>query len=210
MPAPLTAAQIADFRNRVCQIAARQFAERGIERVSMRSLAEELGCSATALYSYFENKEGILAAARTDALNQLSERLEQAFAATDDPWQRSRVVGDAYIEFATSEPEAYRLIFALAQPDQSHWPELAAAEERAAQNTWRYVEEMVGAGLLAGDPKVLAHVFWAGMHGLITLQMAGKLGPDRPDFDTLRHEMMRLIARGASPALDGADKPRTV
>jgi hypothetical protein len=38
------------------------------------------------------------------------------------------------------------------------------------------------------------------MHGLITLQMSGKLGPDRPTFDVLRHEMMRLIVRGASAA----------
>lgn len=204
MPAPLTAEQIADFRSRVCEVAMRQFAERGIERVSMRSLAVELGCSATALYSYFENKEGILAAARTNALDHLSERLEKAFASTDDPWERSRAVGDAYIDFATGEPEAYRLVFALAQPDRNRWPELAAAEHRAAQNTWRYVEEMVGAGVLVGDPKVLAHVFWAGMHGLITLQMAGNLGPDRPTFNELRHEMMRLIARGASPAFDGA------
>ena len=200
MPAPLTPEQIACFRERVCQVAERQFAERGIERVSMRSLAEELGCSATALYSYFENKEGIFAAARANALDHLSGRLEKAFAATDDPWERSRAIGDAYIDFATREPEAYRLVFAMAQPDKQNYPELAAAEERAWVNTWQYVEDMVNAGLLTGDAKVLAHVFWAGMHGLITLQMAGKLGPDRPSFDVLRHEMMRLIARGASPA----------
>jgi AcrR family transcriptional regulator len=208
VPAPLTNEQIASFRERVCQVAERQFAERGIERVSMRSLAEELGCSATALYSYFENKEGIFAAARTNGLNHLSERLEKAFAATDDPWARSRAIGDAYIDFATSEPEAYRLVFAMAQPNQQQYPELAAAEDRAWLNTWRYVDEMVSAGLLVGDPKVLSHVFWAGMHGLITLQMAGKLRPDRPGFDTLRHEMMRLITRGASPALGaGSDNP---
>lgn len=199
MPAPLTDEQISNFRQRVCEIAERQFAERGIDRVSMRSLAEELECSATALYSYFENKEEIFAAARTHALNRLSERLEAAFASTTDPWQRSRAVGDAYIDFSTAEPQAYRLIFALEQPEKQRWPDLAAAEDRAAYNTWRYVDEMVSAGLLVGDPKVLAHVFWAGMHGLIVLRMAGKFGPDLPPFETLRHEMMRLITRGASP-----------
>ncbi|MET0379193.1 MAG: TetR/AcrR family transcriptional regulator [Spongiibacteraceae bacterium] len=207
MPAPLTAEQIACFRKRVCEIAERQFVERGIDRVSMRSLAEGLNCSATALYSYFENKEEIFAAARTNALNRLSERLEIAFASTDDPWRRSRAVGDAYIDFANAEPEAYRLVFALAQPEKQRWPDLAAAEDRAAQNTWRYVDEMVSAGLLVGDPKVLAHVFWAGMHGLIVLQMAGKLGPDRPPFEILRHEMMRLITRGATPNPSPQNQP---
>jgi AcrR family transcriptional regulator len=199
MPAPLTSAQITEFRHRVCLVAERQFAEQGIEQVSMRSLARELGCSATALYSYFANKDAIVAAARTSALDRLSERLEHAHASTDDPWERSRRIGDAYIDFATDEPEAYRLVFAMAQPDKNLYPELAVAEERAARNTWLYIEDMVEKGLLVGDAKVLSHVFWAGMHGLITLQMAGKLGADRPKFDTIRHEMMRLITRGARP-----------
>lgn len=199
MPAALTPEQIADFRQRICDIAEKQFAEQGVEHVSMRSLARELDCSATALYSYFDNKDAIFAAVRTSALNRLSVRLETAHASTTDPWQRSRAIGDAYIDFASAEPEAYRLVFAMAQPDKSLYPELAVAEERAARNTWLYVEEMVADGLLVGDPKVLSHVFWAGMHGLITLQMAGKLGPDEPPFDTLRHEMMRLITRGAVP-----------
>jgi len=199
MPAPLTPEQIACFRQRVCQVAERQFAEHGIEQVSMRSLGKELGCSATALYSYFDNKEAIVAAARANALDRLSVRLEAAHASTEDPWQRSRAIGDAYIDFATAEPEAYRLVFAMAQPDQQLYPELASAEERAARNTQLYVEDMVAAGLLVGDPTVLSHVFWAGMHGLISLQMAGKLGARKPPFETLRHEMMRLITRGALP-----------
>jgi AcrR family transcriptional regulator len=199
MPAPLTNEQIAEFRQRVCLIAARQFAERGIERVSMRSLAEDLGCSATALYSYFKNKVEIFAAARAAALNRLSERLEQAYDSTDDPWQRSRAIGDAYLDFARSEPESYRLVFALEQPDPNSFPELAIAEARSHRNLRAYCEQMVADGLLEGDPNVLAHLFWAGMHGLIVLQMAGKLGADSPSFETLRHEMVRLITRGARP-----------
>ena len=199
MPAPLTPQQIAEFRQRVCLVAERQFAERGIERVSMRSLAEDLGCSATALYSYFRNKVEIFAAARAAALNRLSERLEAAYAGAADPWQRSRAIGDAYLDFARSEPEGYRLVFALEQPDRDGFPELADAEARSHRNLRRYCEEMVSAGLLDGDPNVLAHLFWAGMHGLIVLQMAGKLGADSPPFETLRHEMVRLITRGARP-----------
>ena len=199
MPAPLTPQQIAEFRQRVCTVAERQFAERGIERVSMRSLAEDLGCSATALYSYFKNKVEIFAAARAAALNRLSDRLESAYAAATDPWQRSRAIGDAYLDFARSEPEGYRLVFALEQPDREGFPELAEAEERSNRNLRGYCEEMVAAGLLEGDPNVLAHLFWAGMHGLIVLQMAGKLGADSPAFETLRHEMVRLITRGARP-----------
>jgi AcrR family transcriptional regulator len=169
----------------------------------MRSIAEELGCSATALYSYFENKEAILAAARVVTLDRLSDQLEAAEAGSDDPWAQSRAVGDAYIRFAFEQPQAYRLIFALEQPELARYPELARADARSRGNMTRYVERMVQQGLLTGDPLQLAHVYWAAMHGLVVLQMSGRLGgADTPDFDTLRHETMRLITRGAAPAND--------
>lgn len=209
MPAPLTCEQLERLRQRVCEIAIRQCAERGIDRLSMRSIAEELGCSATALYSYFANKEEILSAARLVTLNRLSELLEAAEASSDDLWAQSRAIGDAYVRFAFDEPHAYRLVFALEQPGLDSYPGLAAADARSRANMTRYIERMVEQGLLAGDPLQLAHVYWAAMHGLVVLQMSGRLGPrapagvdaaPRPDFETLRHEMMRLITRGAAPA----------
>ena len=62
---------------------------------------------------------------------------------------------------------------------------------------------MVEAGLLEGDPATLAHVYWASLHGLIVLQMAGKLG-QAPPFETVRHAAARLITRGAAARRDGS------
>lgn len=200
MPAPLTSEQINAFRQRLCAVAERQFSERGLKGVSMRSLAEELGCSATSPYRYFENKDAILAAVRAGAFNRLSDGLEAAFTSSSDPWEQSRAVGDAYVRFAFDDPGAYRLIFALTQPDEERYPELATAVSRSRDMMMRYVERLVECGLLVGDPEVLSHIFWAGAHGLIALQMAGKLSTGNPSFETLRHEMNRLITRGASPA----------
>ena len=211
MPEPLTDQRIAEFRKRLCDIATRQFAELGIERVSMRSLAKELGYSATALYSYFKNKEEILAATRAAAFNRLSRRLERAMAAAhDDPWAQSRAIGDAYVDFAFSEPAAYKLAFALEQPSQSLYPDLNAAEARSRTYLTRYVENMVAVGLLEGDPMILAHVFWAAMHGIILLAMAGKLEAGEVTFDKLRHETMRLITRGASPHTSGRHSTKEI
>lgn len=199
MPAPLNDDQIAAFRQQICEVAARQFAGLGIEKVSMRSLAQELGCSATSLYNYFANKEALLAATRARAYDQLSDALEAAMASSSDLWQQSRAIGDAYIVFASEHPAAYQLIFALHQPAQTLYPELAVAENRANGYMTRYVENMVAAGLLEGDPTTLAHIYWAGMHGLILLRMAGKFSASPLNFEQLRHDMMRLITRGALP-----------
>jgi len=201
MPPSLTAKQISDTRAKVCAIAERQFVELGLERVSMRSLAAELGCSATALYRYFKNKEDLLAMTRAGALDRLSDRLEAARATTEEPWERSRRVGNAYVAFAFEEPHAYRLIFALSQPDDRDYPELARAHARLTMNRGEDIRRLADEGALQGDAEMIAQVFWAGVHGLIVLQMAGKLGDDRTNFAVIRRAMNRLIMRGAaSPA----------
>ena len=62
MPKVLTAEEIVYFRNRMCDHALASFAEHGVEGISLRGLAAELGCSRTTPYRYFKNKADILAA----------------------------------------------------------------------------------------------------------------------------------------------------
>ncbi|WBO22557.1 TetR/AcrR family transcriptional regulator [Sphingomonas abietis] len=200
MPILLTEDQVAQGRERIRRVAERQAVERGIERVSMHSIAQALGWSATALYRYYENKEAILAATRTAALDQLSETLEAVMAGPGDIWERSRAIGGAYVDFAFERPDTYRLIFALSQPDITLYPELATAAARARRSMTGYAEEMVAAGDLDADPTLLAHIFWAQLHGLISLQMVGHLDRDGPDFETIRHEMVRRIVHGIRKA----------
>ena len=59
-----------------------------------------------------------------------------------------------------------------------------------------YMEALVAGGFLAGDPEMLGQIFWATVHGLIVLHLAGKLKP-KPDFATLHRAAMGLLARGA-------------
>lgn len=199
MPLPLSDQQISEFRHKVCTVAASQFAEFGVAKVSMRSLAQALGCSATSLYNYFANKEEILSASRAMAYDQLADSLQAAEQSCSDLWQQSRAIGDAYVAFAEQYPAAYQLIFAFRDANEGIYPPLQQAEARARQCLTRYIDNMIGAGLLSGDPTTLAHVYWAGMHGLIQLRMAGQLKAQNTNFDSLRHEMMRLITRGALP-----------
>jgi AcrR family transcriptional regulator len=199
MPVMLTDQQVAIGRERIRRVAERQLVERGIERVSMHSIAQALGWSATALYRYYESKDALIAATRTAALDQLSETLEAVMASGGDIWQRSREIGNAYVDLAVNSPDTYRLLFASKQPDVSLYPELALAVARSQRNFTAYAEEMVEEGGLDIEPALLAHMFWAQLHGLISLQMIGRLRPDGPDFETIRHEMVRRIVRSAKP-----------
>ena len=74
----LTDDEIAQSRADVCHAAEVLFARHGVDGVTMRQIAGELGWSSTTAYRYFRNKEEILAAVRAAAFNRFSEVIEQA------------------------------------------------------------------------------------------------------------------------------------
>lgn len=184
----LTDEQVHDVRERIRQVAERQIAAHGITALSLRSIANELGWTAASLYRYFASKAELLDALRVAAHNRFSERIEAAHDSTGDLWQRSRAIGDAYIDFAMREPAAYQIMFAYGQEDGEKSEELRAAERRSQRTQITYVREMADAGLLEGDPDMIAHAYWATLHGLIVLRMAGKLDSSP---DSMRCAMRR-------------------
>ncbi len=191
----LTEAQLIDVRDRVRHIAERQISLHGVSAVSLRSIASEMGWTAASLYRYFANKAQLLDYVRTAVNNRFSDAIEAAYASSDDVWQRSRAIGDAYVDFAISEPAAYQLMFAYEAEDCEKTSELKQAEYRSKQTLTGYVRDMVNDGVLEGDPELIAHAWWAAMHGLVVLRMSGKL-EDSPPFDLLRHAAARMIMRG--------------
>ncbi|ALG60490.1 MULTISPECIES: TetR/AcrR family transcriptional regulator [Citromicrobium] len=197
MAAPLTVQQILEVRARIRAIAERDIARLGPDALSMRSIAAELGWTAASLYRYYGSKAELIEAVRIAANERFASAIEAAYQSTDDLWDRSRAIGDAFVQFAEDEPAAYRLINSVPQEQLGAKSEaLTKAEARSARAMLSYVKEMVDAGMLEGDPELIAHAYWVAMHGLISLRMSGML--DRsPSFNTIRHAIIRLITRGA-------------
>jgi AcrR family transcriptional regulator len=162
----------------------------------MRRLAQELGCSPMTPYRYFRDKEEILAAVRAAAFNRFAETLEEAQAAQRDPAGKARAGSEAYLRFALAQPQAYRLMFDLSQPDEQRFPELTRAVARARATFTAQIDALVADGTFKGDPLLLSHAFWAALHGMVMLHLTGKL-PGRPDLYSLYGEAMRLLVSGA-------------
>ena len=109
--------------------------------------------------------------------------------------QRSYGVGEAYVAFAFANPMLYRLMFNAPNSEPGRYPELDAAGARARNTMTDHVRDAVAQGLLVGDPVVIGHIFWAGLHGLIMLELSGQLGPE-PGFEALRGAMVQAIVFG--------------
>src|SRR5258706_10722970 len=135
MPRYLTDKDIADFRAELCKVATERFARFGYEGVTMRQLAEALGCSPKTPYRYFKDKADILATVRAQAFAKFADALEGAVKdAPDDLFQRAQRVGEAYHQFAMKNPHAYRIMFDIDVPiDDSH-PDLGPQADPAAKH----------------------------------------------------------------------------
>ena len=199
MPRPaLTDEQISTFRERLCEAASRRFAESGYAGLSMRALSFELGCSPTTPYRYFRDKEEIFAIVRARAFDRLATFAAPALSGELDPLEQLEALGLAYIRFADLEPDAYRLAFQLDQPTESDCPELVEARMRAWRMIRSAVQRAIETGAIEGELDVVTHVFWAGIHGLVALHLAGQL--EVVPLERLEQPMVQTLLRGVLPA----------
>ena len=103
------------------------------------------------------------------------------------------MLGRAYFEFALREPHAYRIMFELREPASADFPQYKVKEIRSWQALLQAVELAVQANVLAGEPDLVAHQFWAGLHGLVSLHLAGKLGLGRSAEELLEPHFEAML-----------------
>ena len=205
MPRYLTDQDIADFRAELCKVATERFARFGYEGVTMRQLAEALGCSPKTPYRYFKDKADILATVRAQAFARFADTLEKATAGVSDPADRGRLTSEAYLTFALKNPHAYRIMFEIDVPVDEKHPELGPQAERAALYITRGAEEMAAAGVINVDPKLFGWSMWAAIHGIVMLHQSGML-KHGPDYRTLSYFFGLTMLKGAGAKFEQADK----
>lgn len=124
-------------------------------------------------YRYFANKADIFDAARTRSFIEFAKKQDRAAKTNLPILGQLAAQGDAYLEFATENPEAYRLMFDMVQPKAAS-TDLVEAEKRAFETLLSTVKEATECGQLGGDAKTNTHLLWAGLHGIAALDLTGR------------------------------------
>lgn len=203
----LSRSEVLDFRESLCEVATRLFSEHGYDGVTLRALAAALGCSPMTPYRYFRNKAEIFSAVRSAAFARFAERQEEAARQGSDPRTRLRALCHAYVRFALDEPAAYRIMFEL---DRKDLPPPVSAEDLRAWTAMRgVVGEAVEAGALEGDPDVLAHLLWSGIHGLVALHLAGMLVLGRDLEELVEAFIERELGPRSTPMAPRSRRPES-
>ncbi len=108
-------------------------------------------------------------------------------------------MGLGYVEFATAEPHAYRVMFEIDHLSDADDAFLEEHRERCWGQILAVIERCVREGVLEGDPLVIAHLSWVTLHGLVTLHLSGKLHVGLT-LEDLLEPVVQLILRGAAPS----------
>lgn len=126
------------------------------------------------MYRYFENKADLFAQVRTDAFRRFADAQQRA-ASEPEPIERLDELKRAFIDYALDDPVAYRIMSELDQEPTDQYPDLEREQRRAFSHLRDAVGELIEGGQMSGDPLTVAHLFWAQVHGLVSLHLAGKL-----------------------------------
>lgn len=191
-----------NLRHVLLDRAAAVIAEQGIEALSLRALARDIGVSHAAPARHFRDKADLLRALATEGHQRLNAYvMAAADAAGTDPLVRYNALGQAFVRFSLEFRAYYKTIThpeVAAQADddlrqsRAGWHAATAAAAREAQD----------AGWLQGET----------IEDIVTFSVAGVRGvaamladpmhdsvPEGPERDAFIERMVRLIIDPAAP-----------
>ena len=162
------------MRPALIEAAARLIATEGAAGLKLRRVAEEVGTSTMAIYTYFGGMPELRRAVRQEGFARLATRAEQ-LGESDDPVADLAGLGLAYHQLAMSDPHLYRAMY-MEQP-------LDAVDAAAGSETFNTLTAGVQRCIDSGrfDPAnavELATQFWAFGHGVVALQLANLLSAE--------------------------------
>ena len=164
-------------RRRLIVTTARAVAEsEGWDAVTTRRLSTEIEYSQPVLYKHFSGMEQIADAVAVEGFGELAQAIKVSGGSLAE-------VARTYLEFARANPAVYDAMFTRATGLRF------AAEDTPPELETAFAEMRRAIGEVAGgrDADTLTEVFWASLHGLVTLTRAGRL---RPDHDAARVQLL--------------------
>lgn len=171
-------------RRQLIVTTARKLAEaEGWDAVTTRRLSTEIEYSQPVLYKHFTGMEHIADAIAIEGFGELAEVIRTARSGEDAAGGALTRIAHAYLDFARDNPAVYDAMFTrsttLRFGAEDTPPALMAA--------FAELHQAVALGADEHDADTLTEVFWAALHGLVTLSRTGRL---RPGYDADRVELL--------------------
>lgn len=160
-----------DLRNALVEAALALL--RAGKELSLRGAAIRAGVSHAAPYAHFRDKDALLAAIAASGYRLFAARLERASGSEHDLRAKKRALARAYVAFATTEPELFRLMFGPQKLQSAELEEASTTAFKALSTT-----------VPGSSPGLGALAAWSLAHGLASLLVDGRISPSKIGFSS--------------------------
>ncbi len=139
--------------------------------VSIRSVAQRVGVTPPSIYLHFHDKDALLDAVCARYFEKLDEEMQRVSTGQPSTLEVLRAQGLAYVRFATSTPELYRIAtMGEGRPGSDVDAALASS---AFTHMCACVQALMDEGVYQpGDPTAVALELWSAAHGVASLLIA--------------------------------------
>jgi AcrR family transcriptional regulator len=170
-----------NLREALLEQAERTVRERGVQGVSLRELAREIGVSHGAPRRHFPDRQALLDALAEAGFARLGAELRAALDESGEDFEaRLRATATAYVRFATRDAALLELMFAGKQREDS------GTLHEAADRTFSVMLELIDQGqsqgaLETGEPERVGLVLLATIQGIAALVTGGIIRAEQLD-----------------------------
>jgi AcrR family transcriptional regulator len=180
-----------ETRDRIVAAASAAFSRAGLEGLSLRDVAREVGITPMAIYRHFENKQALVDALVLEGLAAWSQIALAVPKGEPIGWLRR--IGDAYLEFALRQPRRFEAAFLIASRAGRRYPDdFAAGHSPAGSLQMGIIEQAIAQGeLVKVAPMEVLIMLASTSQGLITLYRAGRIAGGEKEFRALFKRVMR-------------------
>lgn len=169
---------------------------RGIDGLSLREVAQQVGVTAPAIYRHFEGKAHLVRVVLTSAREEAADFLQGCLRNAEGPESRLRALLQGWVELAERRPGIYDTLASEPRDRPTkRFPEDFRQEPPPAFELAREVVEecMDGRVLRRDDPVWTTLVLWSQLHGLVGLRRAGYFDDDMAE---VMEEVLERLFRG--------------
>lgn len=179
-------------RSLIVDTALKLLHDRDISAVTMRRVASKLGVGAMTLYTYFKSQRDLQLAMIQRGFEMMHANCQASSTLeTSEGWRGG---AKAYLSFARSNPNLYRLMFETHLPDGDGDLLAGGFAPLVEKVELRLAEQGVEKRKLKKLAKQAAGRYWIALHGLASLANSGRLDVLQSDLDTLLDEMLERVA----------------
>src|SRR5437764_8088983 len=137
------------------------FVAQGFHAAAMDDIADRAGVSKPVLYQHFPGKRELYLALLEQQVDELTDRVREAMAGTDDNRARVDAAVGAYFDFVDAEGEAFRLVF---ESDLRNDDDVRATVDRGTRACVEAIAEVIAADTGADPARAL--LLASGLTGL--------------------------------------------